>query len=173
MRISAAGAVLLMLAGCGGAASNDVVGAPPANAVPAAPEADVSPPATNEANAAAPAADIGGARALIDRLYGSYARGEAPAMEDVLTYDLERALARTANPATGTVQDPLCQCDGPQNFRYTIQALEPTPGGATARLDIQNGGARFMLTLKLRPDGNRWQIEDIVSRNGSLLTGRR
>lgn len=169
MRIVGTGLAFLLLAGCGGTVANNVAAtnvqdqAPVANQVPAA----------NETNAAAPAADIAGARALIDRLYGAYARGESPAMEDVLTYELERALARTADPATGAVQDPLCQCDGPQNFRYTIQSLEAAPGGATARLEIENGGQRRALTLHLRPDGARWQIRDIVDTNGSLLNGRR
>lgn len=169
MRITCTGAVLLLLAGCGGAAPDNAGNAPAVSTDPTPPA-----PAANQTNAAAPAAEIAGARALIDRLYGAYARGDAPAMEDVLTYDLERALARTADPATSAVQDPLCQCsERTQNFRYTIQSLELTRGGATAQLAIANRGTNFALTLKLRPDGARWQIEDVINDNGSLLNGRR
>ena len=171
MRIIGTGTAMLLLAACGGGAENNAVNAAPANATQ---PANVVAPAAANAVAPAPTADLAGARALIDRLYTSYTRGEAPAMEDVYTAELERSVARQSDADNGLGFDPFCQCQDFENFRYTIQSLEPTANGATARLDIRNMTERFTLTLELRRNAQgRWQVQDIIGRNGSLLRGGR
>ena len=161
-------AALLLGAACTSGGGNAGTAA---NAPAAAPAANVAAPVNAVAPASAP--DLTGARALIDRVYTPYTRGEAPPMEDVYTEALERSVARQSDPESGLGYDPFCQCQDFQNFRYTIQSLEPSQSGATARLAISNMTERYTLTLELRRnDRGWWQVQDIIGRNGSLLNGR-
>jgi hypothetical protein len=168
MRAIGSGAVLLLLAACGSSARNEANSSVPENAVAAN---EAAPVAAANAAAPAPTPDLSGARALLDRLYRPYTRGESPALEDVYTGTLEASIARQSDDLTGLGADPFCDCQDFGNFRYTIRSLEPVEGGAVARVAIRNFGEAKVIVIRLERRGDAWNVADIGEGARSLLRG--
>ena len=166
LTIGAALALLPMTACNNNETANNISG--PAS-VPAASSAAPQPPA-----AAAPAPDLAGARALVDRIYRPYARGEIPRTGNLYTSELAIAIARQSDGDTGLGYDPFCRCQEFENFRYTIQSIEPRDnGGARAVVSFTNFGESHRVTLLLDYRGGRWLVGDIREGSDSLLAGGR
>lgn len=131
-------------------------------------------PTIGGTNSAAPAApDLAGARALVEQIYQPYTRGETPRTGNLYTSELAIAIARQSDTDTGLGYDPFCRCQDFDNFRYTIQSVEPRPDGATARIAFTNLGESHNVTLLLDHRVDRWLVADIQEGNDSLLAGGR
>jgi hypothetical protein len=161
---------LLALAACGGATSpgNDAV--PAANMTAAATNTVMTQPEV--APPAAPQPDLAGARALIDRIYAPYVRDQLADLGDIYTPELDRAMEQQSDPDMGLGYDPFCSCQDFGQFSYRIVALEPSPSGATARIDRSNFGESSRVTLELAFREGRWLVADIQDSDGSLLNRR-
>jgi hypothetical protein len=115
------------------------------------------------------APDLGGARALIDRVFTPYTHDDVPDVESLYTPELKRSIARQSDGDLGLGYDPLCSCQDTGDFSYRIVALTPTPRGATAEIERSNFGETSTVTLTLARRAGRWLIADIADENGSLL----
>ncbi len=164
MKVIVAGSALALTA-CGDSATAN-------NAVEAAPAANAAEPEANAAAPAAPQADLAGARALIDEIYGPYTRDEMGDLGAIFTPELDRAVERQSDPDMGLGYDPFCSCQDFGQFTYRIVSLEPSAGGATAQIDRSNFGEASRVTLELAYRDGRWLVADIQDSNGSLLNAR-
>lgn len=115
---------------------------------------------------------LSGARALIDRLYATYARDHTPEVDRIYTLELRRSIRRQSDGDLGLGYDPLCNCQDTGHFSYRIVSLVKRQGGATARVDFSNFGERHSVTLQLAYRGGRWLIGDIIEDGASLLRGK-
>lgn len=161
--IVAVSALALAACGEGVAMNNGAEAAPAANAAQA--QADGSAPV-------APQADLAGARALIDEIYGPYTRDEMGDLGAIFTPELDRAVERQSDPDMGLGYDPFCSCQDFGQFSYRIVSLEPNAAGATAQIDRSNFGEASRVTLELAYRDGRWLVADIQDSNGSLLNAR-
>ncbi len=169
MKPGIAALAALLAAACNADESANNVAAAPAPA-PAAGNAAAPTPAP----AAAPAPDLAGARALVDRIYQPYTRGETPRTGNLYTSELAIAIARQSDGDLGLGYDPFCRCQDFENFRYTIQSVEPRDnGGARAVVSFTNLGESHRLTLLLDHRDGRWLIADVREGSDSLLAGGR
>ena len=166
-------AALLLASACngGGTANNST-----ANASAPEPSAKIVarrpvPPV----NAAEAAPDLESARVLIGQIYGPYTRGNTPDLgRGIYTPELNVAIARQSDmDSTGLGYDPFCRCQDFENFRYTIQSVEPRAGGARAVVSFTNLGESHNVTLLLDYRGDRWLVADIQEGTDSLLAGGR
>lgn len=115
--------------------------------------------------------DLAGARALIDRIYATYARDDVPDPDGLYTAELRRSIRRQSDGDLGLGYDPLCACQDTGGFTYRIASLVENRGGATARVDFDNFGERHGVTLVLVLRGGRWLIGDVIDDGASLLNG--
>jgi hypothetical protein len=120
----------------------------------------------------APASDLDGARALIDRVFTPYTHDDVPDLDAVYTPQLKRSIARQSDGDLGLGYDPLCSCQDTGEFSYRIAALTPIAKGATARIERSNFGESSTVTLTLARRGGQWLIADIDDGSGSLLNGQ-
>jgi hypothetical protein len=129
-------------------------------------------PSTNLVSPASAPADLAGARALIDRIYATYARGGAHDTASLFTPELQAAIARTGDTdGAGLSYDPFCQCQDYEDLSHRIISLDPAPGGAVARDEVTNMGEKLTLTLRLARRGDAWQVSDIDNGERGLLGG--
>ena len=163
-RTGAAVAALLLASACNKGAGGYNASA---NAVaPAAPNAVAAAPAGPPAGAAA---DLAGARRMIDAVYAPYTRGESSDYLRFFTPELNAAIDRAGEGAIEA--DPLCECQDMNRFTYTIRSVEPEAGGALAHVAITNDGEAKTITLHLVPRGTEWRIADVGDGAHSFARG--
>ena len=127
------------------------------------------------ANAAAPLppaaptpAGLDGARALIDRIYTPYTRGQLMDAGGIFTPEMEAAIQAASAEEAGLGADPFCQCQDFENLTYSIAALEPAPDGAVARVAVRNLGESYVVPLGLVRRGEEWRVADVGEGEASL-----
>jgi hypothetical protein len=129
-------------------------------------------PSANQVSPAYSPADLADARELIDRIYAAYAHGDPHDTAALFTPELRGALARMGDADGGGLSyDPFCQCQDYENLSHRIISLDPTPGGAVARVEITNMGEKLRLTLRLARRGESWQVSEIDNGERGLLGG--
>ena len=118
-----------------------------------------------------PSADLAGARALVDRIYSSYA-GSGPDTETApLTPELRAAIDRQSDPEGGLGYDIFCQCQDFGETSFVIDSLVAEGGGAVARITFTNFGERRTITLHLARRDGAWLVADVHNGESSLLQG--
>ncbi|MEA3016651.1 MAG: hypothetical protein QOI38_1373 [Sphingomonadales bacterium] len=140
-----------------------------AAAPPAAPQENL---AAADTAPAAPANDLAGARALIARIYSSYAGGGGPDLEGLFTPELRAAIARDSEMEDGGLSyDPFCQCQDFEDFSHRIESVEPDGDGAVARVAMSNMGQARTLVIRLVRRGGSWLVADVHNGESGLLNG--
>lgn len=157
----AAGAALMALAGCGGAADD-------ANGAAASGIAAETPAATF----AAAAADEPGARAFVDKLFAAYANDGEPDLftkpDQTFEPELAAALAKLAERTekNGTIEasqeaDPICACQDYGDVSHSIDTLTVDGAKAKAVVTFTNFGKAEKRTIDLVSTPEGWRIQDI------------
>lgn len=162
----AAVAALMLASACNKVAGGNAVVANAA--APAASNAVAAAPAPAPA---APAADLAGARRMIDAVYTPYTRDASDDYFRYFTPELNAAIDRAGEGAVEA--DPLCECQDMAHFTYRVQSLEPEAGGAVARVAITNNGEPKTITLHLVQRGADWRIADVGNGANSLTASLR
>jgi hypothetical protein len=126
----------------------------------------VSHAAPANPSAPAPAADLAGARQRIDAIYAPYTRGATSDYFRNFTPELNAAI--DGADQVGIDADPFCECQDFGRMIYRVDSLEPTAGGAVARVAITNFGDSKTIVIHLVRRGDAWLVADVGEGADSL-----
>lgn len=119
------------------------------------------------------------AKQFLERIYKTYvgknAKGmpiDRPATRRVFTPGLLKLIDADAAAAKGEVgqldSDPFIDAQDFEIRSFTVEVTETAPGKAKAKVRFKNLDSDDTMSLDLVMTSDRWQIDEIVSRNGSL-----
>jgi len=116
--------------------------------------------------AAAPDAELDGARQRIDAIYAPYTRGAASRYFRHFTPELRAAFDGAG--AMGIDADPFCDCHVFGRLTYRVDSLEPAADGAVARVAITNSSDSKTILIRLARREDSWLVADVGEGADSL-----